>query len=333
MKKISVILIIAIIGISLFGCVTTSNSAGLSSEIEYKEISANEWFDAFRRDPKDLFSSQKGYKITDVFIYEIETGIEEKDEEFLEFSNEIERRLNDWASNTCYAYATDFVKNIKETDSTWIDRLNTVRNDKKYNGHYTIYVTGKHARNVSFTGNLVFGYKTKVTVHKVEGVPSQEQIDSDKAAEAEREAREEVERKAREEAEEKARVEKYTKMNAAGKSLSKGYTYHGADEVEKNCKLFANGALESGHAYYIAGFVVKFGGSMAAIEYGDGIYYSSQTNAVYVDYISQKVKGEVVEAGVKNYFGQRIEKPITVVVAGGKGITRMPVVLGIVKEE
>ena len=143
----------------------------------------------------------------------------------------------------------------------------------------------------------------------------------------------EAERIANEEAEKKAQAEKYAKLNATGKSIANGYIYHGAEEVEKNCKLFANGALESGHAYYISGFIVKYGGSMAKIEYGDGFFFSSQSNAVYVDYVNQKVKGEVVEAGVTNLFGQTIETPITVIVAGGKGVTKIPVVLGIIEEK
>ena len=72
---------------------------------------------------------------------------------------------------------------------------------------------------------------------------------------------------------------------------------------------------------------------MAKIEYGDGFFFSSQSSAVYVDYISQKVKGEVVEAGVTNFFGQTVETPITVVVAGGKGITKIPVVLGVIEHK
>ena len=36
----------------------------------------------------------------------------------------------------------------------------------------------------------------------------------------------------------------------------------------------------------------------------DSELYSSQSNAVYVDYVNQKVKGEVVEAGVTNLFEQ-----------------------------
>ena len=227
---------------------------------------------------------------------------------------------NAWGDNVRYIYATEFIKNINEQDSTWIDRLDAVRNEEKFNGHYTVYLYAKQE------GNFLDGYTTKVFIYNIEGVPSQEEIDSAKAAA-------EAERIAKEEAEKKAKAEKYAALNAKAKALAPGYIYHGAEEVEKNCKLFINGALEAGHAYYISGFVVKYGGSMAKIEYGDGFFFSSQSSAVYVDYISQKVKGEVVEAGITDFFGQTIETPLTVVVAAGKGYSKTPVVLGIVEDK
>ena len=318
MKK-SFGLLIAIISIVLFGCATTSNIFVEPSEIEYEEISGKNYFG-----PRDyeLDTSKKGYKITDVFILgtfkRYENGTPET---LLKFAIDKSAEYD----NVCYAYATDFIKNIAETDPTWVDRVNAVANNEKYNGHYIVYIYERTE------GNFLDGYITKVVIYNIEGVPTQEQIDSDKvAAEA---AAAEAERIAKEEAEKKAKAEKYAKLNSAGKSLANGYTYHGVEEVEKNCKLFANGALESGHAYYISGFVVKYGGSMAKIEYGDGFFFSSQSNAVYVDYVNQKVKGEVVEAGVTNLFGQTIETPITVIVAGGKGVTKIPVVLGIIEEK
>ena len=313
MKKYTYLFLIAIT-ISLFSCATTSNITINPSEIEYKEISGENYFSS---STSELYSSQKGYKITDVFIFGAETRNENGTTEAL---LKLATNKNAWGDNVRYVYATDFIKNIKETDSTWIDRLDSVRNEEKYNGHYTVYAYGRTE------GNWLDGYTTKVTIYNIEGVPSQEQIDSDKAAA-------EAERIAKEEAEKKAKAEKYAKLNAAGKALANGYTYHGAEEVGKNCKLFANGALESGHAYYISGFIVKYGGSMAKIEYGDGLFFSSQSNAVYVDYISQKVKGEVVEAGVINLLGTTIERPLTVIVAGGKGISKTPVVLGIIEEK
>lgn len=313
MKK-SFGLLIAIISIVLFGCATTSNISVAPSEIEYKEISGKNYFSS--RD-SELYSSQKGYKITDVFILGADTRNENGTTEAL-LKLAIDKSA--WGDNVRYVYATDFIKNIAETDPTWGDRFVAVANNEKYNGHYIVYAYGRTE------GNFLDGYITKVIIYNIEGIPTQEQIDSDKAAA-------DAERIAKEEAEKKAKAEKYAKLNSAGKSLANGYTYHGVEEVEKNCKLFANGALESGHAYYISGFVVKYGGSMAKIEYGDGFFFSSQSNAVYVDYVNQKVKGEVVEAGVTNLFGQTIETPITVIVAGGKGVTKIPVVLGIIEEK
>lgn len=320
MKK-SFGLLIAIISIVLFGCATTSNisvapSEIVPSEIEYKEISGKNYF---RSRNSELYSSQKGYKITDIFIL----GAEERRNE--DGTTEVLLKLTidksaAWGDDLRYIYATDFLKNIAKTDPTWVDRVDAVANNEKYNGHYIVYAYGITERDTLYTSI------TKEIIYNIEGVPTQEQIDSDKAAA-------EAERIAKEEAEKKAKAEKYAKLNAAGKALANGYTYHGVEEVEKNCKLFANGALESGHAYYISGFIVKYGGSMAKIEYGDGFFFSSQSNAVYVDYVNQKVKGEVVEAGVTNLFGQTIETPITVIVAGGKGVTKIPVVLGIIEEK
>lgn len=51
------------------------------------------------------------------------------------------------------------------------------------------------------------GYKTRVIVYNIEGVPTQEQIDSDKA-------------------------EQKVKIDPAGKRLAQGYIYHGIDEKE-----------------------------------------------------------------------------------------------------
>ena len=313
MKKFAYLFVIAII-FTLFGCVTTSSVSTNPSEIEYKEIDGKNYFSSM---DSELYSSQKGYKITDVFILGADTRNENGTTEAL-LKLAIDKSA--WGDNVRYVYATDFIKNIAETDPTWGDRVDAVANNEKYNGHYIVYAYGRTE------GNFLDGYTTKVTIYNIEGVPSQEQIEADKEAA-------EAERIAKEEAEKKAKAEKYAKLNAAGKSIANGYIYHGAEEVEKNCKLFANGALESGHAYYISGFVVKYGGSMAKIEYGDGFFFSSQSNAVYVDYISQKVKGEVVEAGITDLFGKTIEIPITVVVAGGKGYSKTPVILGIIKEE
>ena len=118
-------LLITIISIVLIGCATTSNVA--PSEIEYKEIAGNLYFNS--RDA-DLYSSTKGYKITDVFILGADTRNENGTTEAL---LKLATERNAWGDNVRYVYATDFIKNIKETDSTWIDRLDSVRNEEKYN--------------------------------------------------------------------------------------------------------------------------------------------------------------------------------------------------------
>ena len=69
MKKFAYLFVIAII-FTLFGCVTTSSVSTNPSEIEYKEIAGNLYFNS--RDA-DLYSSTKGYKISDVFILGADT--------------------------------------------------------------------------------------------------------------------------------------------------------------------------------------------------------------------------------------------------------------------
>lgn len=148
---------------------------------------------------------------------------------------------------------------------------------------------------------------------------------------SEKRAAEEAERK-RLEAEIKAKEksERNAQINAIAKEIAKGYVYHGIEEDARNCKLFASKALEEGHAYCISDFVVKYGGRMAAIEYGNFLF-SSQSSAVYVEYINQKVKGEIVEAGISTLFGTTIESPLTVVVVGGKAPLHTPIVIGLIE--
>ena len=294
--------------LAFFGCAST-NVAISPSEIEYTEISAKTYFSS---KTTDLYpSAPKGYKVSDVYILGADTKVENgTTEALLKLASE----KNSW--NSVSVYATDFVKNMNSSDSTWAERLDAVGNNEKYNGHYTVYLYCKEE------GNAWVGYTSKVIVYNIEGIPSQEQIDTDKAEEARLKAEKEA-------ADAKAKAEARAAANAKGKTIAKGYVYHGVEEDDKSSKLFANGALEEGHAYYISGFVVKYSGSMAAIEYGDGFFFSSLSSPVYIDYINQKVKAEVVEAGVQSLFGQTIEIPLKVVVAGGKGIVKMPVVLGL----
>lgn len=119
-------------------------------------------------------------------------------------------------------------------------------------------------------------------------------------------------------AEEEARkkAQKKAELDAKAKAIARGYVYHGIEEVNQNNKLFNGGALEEGHAYYISGYYVEWGGSALCDK--DYIFYNHKYTCV--DYISQKVKGEVVsETG-----------SVTVVVVGGKAPLHTPVVIGFV---
>lgn len=304
MKKIGIIA--CFFGFLFTSCLSTNNVVN-PKEITYEKITAQDFFDS---SDESLFTDGKAYKVTDVYII----GASKEYNEAIIY---LGKNLN---SSTRSVYATDYVVNMNNTDPTWRNRIDSIKYNEHFNGHYVVYLYSQEV------GDIFNGYTKRIYLYNIEGIPTQEEIDADIAAT-------EAARIAEEEAKQKAKEEKLAKMNNAGKELANGYTYHGIDEVEKNQKYFANGALESGHAYYISGFIVKYGGSMAKIEYGDGFFFSSQSSAVYIDYVNQKVKTEVIDEGIKTLLGQEIEFPITVVVAGGKGITNIPVVLGVIKEE
>lgn len=309
MRKFIKIFIATFVTFVFFGCASTKITFN-PSEIEYTEISAATYF-CFSE--TDLYpSAGKGYKVTDVYILGADTKVENGKKEAYFILGYRKDGTNHISVN-----ATDFCINMDNVDPSWAERVNSVAKNEKYNGNYTVYLYCADRE-----GNWLFGYTTKIVVYNIEGVPSQEQLDADKAEE---------ERKIR--AEKEAEERKRVALDAKGKAIAKGYVYHGIDEYDKSRKLFANGALEEGHAYYISGFVVKYNGSMAAIEYGDGLIFSSRSSSVYVDYINQKVKAEIVEAGIKSFWGTSIETPLKVVVAGGKGIIKTPVVLGLIKKE
>lgn len=296
-------------------CLSTPNP----EEFYYKEISA---FDYLHSNKKDLYKISKSYKITNAFI----KGA------YMDSTKRVFLKISDSFNGDGFSMdACDFVLQKNKTDSDWAKRIDAVSGNTKFDGHYIVYM---YFMNV---GNWLDGYRLEAFIYKIDGIPSQEQINAEKAEQerikAEKEAAAEAERLAKEEADKKARAEKIARLNAAGKKLADGYVYHGVEENSKNCKLFINGALESGHAYYISGFVVKYSGTMAAIEYGDGIFVSSQSSAVYVDYVSQKVKAEIVlEAASTNFFGKTIENPINVVISGGNGNSQTPIVLGKIEE-
>lgn len=322
MKKNVIVLLTTIILVNvIIGCASTSEVILDPSEITYKEIIGEEYcnqagsYNSYNsaEQLRVLYSETTGYKVLNVFIKGAETEeLNGAKETLLKISAPIN-------GNEQQVYATDFVNRMKQEEPDWAERVDTVANNEKYNGHYTLYLYEKKE------GDWFNGYTIKVILYNIEGIPTKEHIEAEKV-EAERDKAEKEAKEAKE------KSEKMNALNQKGRILAKGYVYHGIDEVSNNCKLFVNGALEEGHAYYISGVVVKYGGSMAKIEYGDGLFFSSQSSAVYIDYANQKVKGEVVEAGIENLFGQEIEIPLTVVIAADKGYLHTPVVLGIIKD-
>lgn len=311
MKKL--ILLSVVSSFLLFGCATTSNISQNPSEIEYKETTGKEycekagsWSSYYSNENlTNLFTASKGYKLTNIYITGAEKITENEKEEVL-----FELKGDNYG-NTVRVYATDYTINKLKSDPTFAERIDSVSNNKKYNGKYTVYIYGLSE------GDFFFGYTTKAVLYDIEGIPSQEQIDADIAAEN-------AEKLAKEEADRKAKAEKQAKLDNIGKKLAQNYIYHGIEEDSNNSKLFDSGALEEGHAYYISTFMVYAGGEMG----GAVTSLFVDPNYQYVKYANQKVRGEVVSAG-KTIFGNL---PISVVVAGGSAPLYIPVILGVVEE-
>ena len=192
------------------------------------------------------------------------------------------------------------------------DFFERIEFDKKY----TVYIKLKKERF------FLFFVDTSLILERIEGLRTVDEIRTEKA-EKEAAAERAAERAAEEKriAEEKARAEKRKILNEKASVLAKGYVYHGFDERNQNARLFDGGALEEGHAYYISSYLIYAGGSMG----GAITSLFSDPHYRYVNYISQKVKGEVINAE-RSIFGD-----ISVVVAGGKAPMYIPVILGVVE--
>lgn len=281
MKKFMKFSFVALAVFALFGCASIN-----PAEIQYTEISAKEFFDT---DPKDLYAKSQGYKVTDVHIANINNFLQET---WIEIKNPNDSFRPQAAS------VTDFLIDKTQNDPTWEERFNSIRFNERFNGHFTVYLYLQEESSFAW----------KLIVYNIEGIPTQEQIDASIAEE-------EKARTEQEAAEEKAYREKLARLDEKGKQIAKDYIYHGTEDVIKNWSLFRKGALEEGHAYYISGFVMKSGGTMAIIE-------GWENSPVFVTYKNQKIKGECAS-----------EYKSTVIVAGGKAPMHTPIVLGLIKEE
>lgn len=287
--------------VSLIGCASTPKNPINPNEIIYQEISGKDYFSSSK---SELYKTAAGYKISDIYIAGLVAEAQDGNKEMFMIFQTDEYSI----SKKLYTYATDYVKRMyKEQGVGWAERIDAVKNNEKYNGHYTIYVYRE------LVGNYITGYTDKFVLYDIEGIPSQEQLDAD---ETERLAIIKAE-KEKQEAEKKAKDEK-------GKLLAEGYIYHSIDETDKNERLFASGALESGHAYYISNFAPN---RYSPSNMGSIMTLFTTSPVVYVKYATQKAKAEVMEASLLGgqYF------PVSVVIAAGSGTSQTPVILGLVK--
>lgn len=158
--------------------------------------------------------------------------------------------------------------------------------------------------------SLEFTYDGTAELISIEGI--EEAYEKNKIAEKEK-----TEQQALKEQE---KAEKQAAKEAKAKEIAKGYIYHGFDEIEKNKKKMKNKTLEEGNAYYISDWIF----SKNQTNLGKVIIsLFEESGLIYVDYINNEVKDEVLEAA-NTIFGNL---PIEIVVAGSRNGT--PIILGV----
>lgn len=177
-----------------------------------------------------------------------------------------------------------------------------------------IYTVQLKINKVERTG---YDLSYDVEIIKMEGGPTLEEVN-------EMEAAAEKERAEKEAAQKKVDEERRAVIDEKAKKIAKGYVYHGTEEEKSNVQLFANGALETGHAYLVSGVIISnYSNDFVNIILS---FFRSEDN-IHVKYIDQKTKGEVVGAS-KTAFGNM---PVTIVVTDGDSATHTPVILGLVE--
>ena len=310
MKKINLLILGCLLVLSvLSGC--ASNQVVSTEEINYKEMTAADYWNLAsqyypnERNYRLYPDSTTGYKLTNTWIKGARKENRGETDEIIFILSGSKN------GEPIEVLATEFCKNMKQSCPGWTTRVDEVSDNPDFNGKYTVYLKGKK------TGNFITGYETEIIISDAEGIPTEEQIELSKAnakrAQEEKEA-----------AEAKAKAEQNEKVNKIGKAIAEGYVYHGIEEDSQNAALFRDGALESGHAYYISLFMVGTGGATGAAV--SSIWENPTYNIV--QYINQKVKGQVGSAS-HSIFGNL---PVTVIVAGGSGISHTPVILGMIGE-
>lgn len=302
MKK-TLYLLAAVIPLMLFSCASTEV---VPSNIQFTEIKGDDYLDTYMN---QLIERSNAYKIVDVYISQIDDVSKLETNPKADFYMEIAESENGFRGRR--VLANTFAKKMIETDPSWFERLKAVHNNKRYNGHYTVYLYFKDI------GNIMSGSEFIGVIHDIEGVPTYEKIDLDN----------ETEKKARadkEEADAKAKAESDAVKEAKGKEIAQGYIYHGINESSENSTLFQGGALEKGHAYYIKGFApAKYSPTNAAVIKS----LFGESNPVLVSYKDQKVKADVMNAS--SLWGEYL--PVTVIVTADNVLPNRAVVIGLVE--
>lgn len=219
------------------------------------------------------------------------------------FNDKVSKGVNGFIVKNAQIYEGSSINSVELNTKEFEERNPDFKRCIEYERKYTFYF------RVEERGDFFSGYTYVPILEKIEGLRSLDEIQK--------------EQEEKEAAEEKAKIEKKNALNQKARALSKGYIYHGIDEEDKNAKLFDNGAFEEGHAYYISSYIVYGNGNMGGAIVS--LFYDPHYH--YVDYISQKVKGEVIEEA-SNIFGRL---PVSVVVVGGKAPMHTPIVIGLVK--
>ncbi|MCR4626787.1 MAG: hypothetical protein K5640_04000 [Treponema sp.] len=302
MKK-TLYLLAAVIPLFLFGC---ASSEVIPTDIQFTEITGEDYLDAYMN---ELIKQSNAYKIVDVYISQIDDI--KKLETNPKSNFYIELSESTYGFREQKVLANNFARKMLETDPSWFERVKTVKDNERYNGHYTVYIYFKDV------GNIMSGSNFVGVVYDIEGVPTYEKINMDNEAKKKAHAD-------KEEAAAKAKAENDAAKEAKGKEIAKGYIYHGISEASKNSTLFQSGALEKGHAYYIKGFTPsKYSPANTAVI----MSLFGESNPVLVSYREQKVKADVMNASI--LWGQYF--PVTVIVTADTVMPNMAVVIGLVE--
>lgn len=288
--------------LSLLMFISCATTGGAQSVKEFKEIDAKDF--SYRSAVNNLWH---GLILHNAAIYSSDTEIQ------IGSTNSYGDRITIWSLNPSL-YTNEMTDEeisvvFKNSLPKWIQDNYDLFNDK--------IITQKPLYSVKLVLNRYFNplrleisYDKTAELISIEGI--EEAYEKNQIAEKEKEEQQALK--------EQEKAEKQAAKEAKAKEIAKGYIYHGFDEIEKNKKKMKNKTLEEGNAYYISDWIF----SKNQTNLGKVIIsLFEESGLIYVDYINNEVKDEVLEAA-NTIFGNL---PIEIVVAGGRNGT--PIILGV----